>query len=161
MPDTDNYPGESVYPKGVTGGSIRTNDYQSCWYDDNYIKPFGAISCKFKDTNNADCQLIYYLQGFDDSSDENTFQVYSLDDNEIIKSTQWTQAQIEAFCAVIANSIEGVSYMPVDFKGRGLPYVESGDTFEILTRSNDSITTIVLNHNIVGEQTLTDSYKSV
>ena len=50
--------------------------------------------------------------------------------------------------------------MPVDFKGRGLPYVEAGDTFEILTRSGDSITTIVLNKTTTGEQTLTDNYKS-
>ena len=51
--------------------------------------------------------------------------------------------------------------MTVDFAGRGLPYVEEGDTFEILTKSNDSITTIVLNRTIKGEQTLTDEYKSV
>ena len=51
--------------------------------------------------------------------------------------------------------------MTVDFAGRGLPYVEAGDTFEILTKSNDSITTIVLNRTIKGEQTLTDEYKSV
>ena len=51
--------------------------------------------------------------------------------------------------------------MPVEFTGRGLPYVEAGDTFEILTKSNDSITTIVLNRTIKGEQCLIDSYKSV
>ena len=70
-------------------------------------------------------------------------------------------AQIGQICNNIANNIENVRYMPVDFAGRGLPYVEAGDTFEILTKSNDSITTIVLNRTIKGEQTLTDEYKSV
>jgi hypothetical protein len=50
--------------------------------------------------------------------------------------------------------------MPVDFVGRGLPYVEAGDTFEVLTKLNDSITTIVLNRTLTGDQTLKDQYKS-
>ena len=155
------YPGLNVHPEGVTGGKLIPQDYQSCWYDDEYSKPFGAISCQYKDTNNEDALYTYYLSGYDEDTDINTYQVYSLANNEIIKHSTWTSAQIEAICEAIADNIEGVQYMPVDFVGRGLPYVEAGDTFEILTRSNDSITTIVLNRTITGEQTLTDSYKSV
>ena len=107
------------------------------------------------------CCYIYYLSGYDEQSNSDLYQTYSLDNNAIIKSTLWTEAQIEEICEYIASNIEGVSYMPVDFVGRGLPYVEAGDTFEILTKSNDSITTIVLNRTLSGEQTLTDSYKSV
>ena len=80
---------------------------------------------------------------------------------DYIKSNLWTENQIKAICTTIADNLEGVRYMPVDFVGRGLPYVEAGDTFEILTKSNDSITTIVLDRTLSGEQTLTDSYKSV
>lgn len=160
-PASDLYPGTSLYPQGVTGGTIRTDDYQTCWYDDEYTKPFGAVSCQYKNTNNEDCLFTLYLTGFDEDSDTSSYQVYSLENNEIIKGNTWTEAQIQAICEKIASNISGVQYMPVDFKGRGLPYVEAGDTFEILTKSNDSITTIVLNRTITGEQTLTDSYKSV
>jgi hypothetical protein len=160
-PETALYPGDSIYPQGVTGGKLQPKDYQSCWYDDEYTKPFGAIQCAYKDTNSIDCVFFYYLYGYDETTNSSTYQIYDISDNSIIKNGVWTQAQIQTFCEVIANNVEGVTYMPVDFKGRGLPYVEAGDTFEILTRSNDSITTIVLNHNIVGEQTLTDTYKSV
>ena len=160
-PDTTLYPGSSLYPQAVTGGRLLPKDYQSCWYDDEYTKPFGLISCQFKDTNNADAVYQLYLTGFDANTDVNTYRVYYLENNEIIKSSVWTLAQIQSICSQIAANIEGVQYMPVDFTGRGLPYVEAGDTFEILTKSNDSITTIVLNRTITGEQTLTDSYKSV
>lgn len=160
-PSSSLYPGSSVHPQSVTGGTLVPNDYQKCWYDDAYCLPFGAIQCMYKNTSNEDTVLTYYLTGYSAGSDISTYKIYDLSDNYIIKSYTWTQTQIEAICATIADNIEGVTYMPVDFVGRGLPYVEAGDTFEILTRSNDSITTIVLNRTISGEQMLTDSYKSV
>lgn len=160
-PEADLYPGASLYPQGVTGGKLLPQDYQSCWYDDDYTIPYGALTCKYKNTTNQDVDFIYYFSGIDENTDTSTYKVYDLSNNSIIKSASWTEAQIMNFCQTIKASIEGVTYMPVDFVGRGLPYVEAGDTFEILTKSNDSITTIVLNRTITGEQTLTDSYKSV
>ena len=183
-PRTDLYPGSSLKPQGVTGGKLVPKDYQSCWYDDAYMLPFGAITCDFKtvetiegESKIIDASYTMYLNGFDESSDTNAYQVYELKGNAILSAKiaiidaetgeikiidrTWTPEQISAFCTTIAANLDGVTYMPVDFVGRGLPYVEAGDTFEILTRSNDSITTIVLNRTLKGEQTLTDSYKSV
>ena len=181
-PRTDLYPGSSLKPQGVTGGKLLPKDYQSCWYDDAYMLPFGAITCDFKmietiegESKIVDASYTMYLNGFDENSDTNTYQVYELKGNAILSAKiavieageikiidkTWTPEQIAAFCTTIAENLDGVTYMPVDFVGRGLPYVEAGDTFEILTRSNDSITTIVLNRTLKGEQTLTDSYKSV
>ena len=160
-PSNTLYPGSSLYPEGVTGGKLLPNDYQSCWYEDDYTKPFGAIICDYKNTSNEDCSFVLYLTGFDSSTDTSTYQTYYIKDNYIINNSTWTKAQIENICETIAANIEGVTYMPVEFVGRGLPYVEAGDTFEILTASNDSITTIVLNRTVSGEQVLTDSYKSV
>lgn len=155
------YPDDDVYPQGVTGGWLYPKDYRSCWYDDEYTKLYGKIVCYFKDTNDADCIFILYLTGVDDETDPNSYMTYEINDNIIIQNNSWTASQIQTICEQIAPNIDGVQYMPVDFVGRGLPYVEAGDTFEILTKSNESITTIVLNRTITGEQTLTDSYKSV
>lgn len=162
LPSTTLYPGSAVYPEGVTGGKLLPEDYQSCWYNDEYMIPFGAVECTYVNTNNENCSYFLYLSGFDDNSDINNYRIYRVNENNsIIARERWTQEQIEAICNIIAANIEGVTYMPVEFIGRGLPYVEAGDTFEILTKSNDSITTIVLNRTISGEITLTDTYKSV
>ena len=155
------YPGSSTHPQGVTGGKLLPEDYQSCWYDDEYIKPYGAVRCKYKDTNNQDQIYTLYLQGYNDETDSSNYQIYELSGNSIIDGSTWTESQIQTICNNIANNIFGVTFMPVEFVGRGLPYVEAGDTFEILTKSYDSITTIVLNRTLAGEQTLTDTYKSV
>ena len=161
LPSSTLYPGQGLYPEGVIGGKLLPKDYQSCWYKDDYIKPFGAVKCSYKDTNDEDVIFTLYLPGFDKDTPTSTYQTYNLSDNYIIQSGLWTQARIQSLCEVIANNLSGVTYMPVEFVGRGLPYVEAGDTFEILTKSNDSITTIVLNRTIKGENHLVDSYKSV
>lgn len=160
-PDSTLYPGQALYPEGVTGGSINKNDYQSCWYDDQYTKPFGAVQCVFKDTNNDQILYIYYLNGYSELSDAESYLTYDISDNYFIKTNTYTANEVKTILETLADQLEGITYMPVDFVGRGLPYVEAGDTFEILTRLNDSITTIVLNKTTSGEQTLTDSYKSV
>ena len=161
IPQSDLYPSSNLYPGAVTGGKLLPQDYQSCWYDDDYTMPYGAITCTFKNTNNEDVSLVFYLPGYSEDSDVDSYKTYDITQNAIIQAYSWTQTQIETICQVIADNISGVTYMPVEFVGRGLPYVEAGDTFEILTKSNDSITTIVLNRTLTGEQTLTDTYKSV
>lgn len=160
LPNNSLYPDPGLYPESPTGGSILPEDYQTCWYDDEFIKPFGAIKCQYKNSSNENMLYMYYFTGIDETTPEDTYNVYDLTNNAIINAHTWTEGQIQTICQTIAANIEGVQYIPVDFKGRGLPYVEAGDTFEILTRSGDSITTIVLNKTTTGEQTLTDNYKS-
>lgn len=167
LPGSSLYPGSNLYPQGVTGGKLYPKDYQSCWYDDEYSMPYGKIECTYKAVDPEDPSKTIdqisevYFNGFDATSDASTYKVYELKDNYIIQNIVWTHAQILLILNRIAQNLAGVSYIPVDFKGRGLPYVEAGDTFEILTKSNDSITTIVLNRTIKGEQTLEDNYSSV
>lgn len=160
LPSNTLYPATDLYPGSPTGGKLLPNDYQSCWYDDEYTKPFGAIVCEYKNNNDEDASYTLYLTGYDADSDQDTYLTYSVTDNAIIKLYSWTQQQIATICNEIASNIFGVTYMPVDLKGRGLPYVEAGDTFEVLTKSRDSITTIVLRRTLTGEQTLTDTYQS-
>lgn len=161
LPSNELYPNNNLLPEGVIGGKILPGDYQTCWYDDEYRKEYGAIKCSYKDSSNNLCDFTLFIQNYTAESDAESYLTYDFSDNEIIKSRTWSQEQIKTICDYIADNLEYVTYMPVEFKGRGLPYVEAGDTFEILTRSNDSITTIVLNRTINGEQHLVDSYKSV
>ena len=160
LPANDLYPNEDLYPEGVTGGQIVPNDYQSCWYEDEYLKPYGAVQCSYTNTNDDEIIYTLYLVGYDQDTDLSEYNVYELD-NDLINDKKWTEAQIQSICQKVANNISGVTYMPVELKGRGLPYVEAGDTFEILTKNNESITTIVLNRTLTGEMTLFDTYKSV
>ena len=159
-PSATQYPGSGVYPQGVTGGKLLPQDYQSCWYDDDYAIPYGAIKFKYI-SNGTSCEGLYYLSGYNEDTAPETYKVLDITNNEVLKYASFSLSDMTTICSMIEQNISGVSYMPVQFVGRGLPYVEAGDTFEILTKSNDSITTIVLNRTLSGEQVLTDSYKSV
>lgn len=161
VPGSDLYPGGTLYPEGVTGGKLLPEDYQSCWYNDNYTLPFGAVYCRYKNSSNEDAELLIYLPGFNAATPPDTYNIYDISSNKLITESRFTEAALTAKLAIVCAALEGITYMPVEFVGRGLPYVEAGDTFEILTGSNDSITTIVLRRTISGEMVLTDSYKSV
>lgn len=160
-PSNTLYPGEGLKPLAVTGGSIVPSDYQSCWYDEHYILPFGAILIAYKVSGNVDVQQKFYIAGYNDTSDASTYQVYSLTDNMILQNRISTDEEMQAIAGIIGGNIQGVTYMPVKLLGRGLPYVEPGDTFEVFTSANDSVTTIVLSRTLKGEMVLTDEYVSV
>ena len=160
-PSNTLYPGEGLKPLAVTGGSIVPSDYQTCWYDEHYILPFGAILIAYKVSGNVDTQQKIYITGYNDTSDESTYQVYPLTDNMILQNRISTDEEMQTIAGIIGGNIQGVTYMPVKLLGRGLPYVEPGDTFEVFTSANDSVTTIVLSRTLKGEMVLTDEYVSV
>ena len=159
-PEQELYPGASNFPDGSYGGKIMPYDYQKCWYDDDYIKPYGAVTCIFKDKNEFLTIYTHYFDGYGPETDPNTYSVYDISENYLISNSLWETNEIAAICQTIENSVTGVTYLPTELVCKGLPYVEIGDTLEILTKSNDSITTIVLNRTLKGEQDLTDTYKS-
>ena len=167
VPSDTLYPGTALYPQKVTGGSILPQDYESCWYGDVYRKPYGMIIATYKylvtvggEVQEATAMYRAYINGFSESNDENSYLTYVLD-NVILQHEHFEAATISAFCTKIAEVLTDIKYMPVKLVGRGLPYVEAGDTFEVLTPTNDSITTIVLSRTLKGEMVLQDEYTSV
>lgn len=161
LPSQTLYPNTSLLPLGAKGGILRPENYQQCVYDDEYSKPAGAVSCQYTNKEDTLCEYILYISGFDANSDPDSYSTYQLNNNALIKADKWNESDIQSYCEVIAENIKYYSYIPVEFIGRGLPYVEPGDTFQILSKINDSITTIVLNRTLKGEQCLIDTYKTV
>lgn len=154
------YPDDDNYPKSPSGGTLKPNEYSDLWYGDSYASKFGAVVCEYKDTNNQSMVYAHFFNGFDDESDASLYKTYDLSKNEIIRVGKWTTAQIQQFCEKIAANLIDINYIPCEIDCIGLPYVETGDTFEVLTASNDSITTIVLNRTLSGELVLKDNYSS-
>lgn len=109
----------------------------------------------------VDSELTVYLDGYNEESDVSSYQIYDLSDNTIIKENTYTQTQMQTILQTIAESIKDISYVPVKLQCVSIPFVESGDTLEILTQNNDSITTIVLKRTLSGESYITDEFTSV
>lgn len=60
----------------------------------------------------------------------------------------------------IANAIYGVTFVPIDLDCISLPFIECGDTLEVLAQNNDSITSIMLKRTLAGECYITDKITS-
>lgn len=157
-PSEELTPSEGLKPRGVIGGSIDKYMYSSLWYQENYSLPFGAVYCKYRNTDNEDAEERIYLEGFNDETDLATYQVYDITDNSNIKNTTHTQAEIIAILQNIAEAVEGVSYVPVELDAVALPYIEPGDTLEVLTENNDSISCIVFRRTLSGESYIKDYF---
>lgn len=161
LPNDDLMPSENLKPLGIVGTSITKSMYSSLWYQEAYTKPYGAVFCNYKNTSSEDVDKFVYLEGYSAESDEETFKTYDLSGNEIISNSTYTNAQITQIMDVVAESIKGASYVPLKLKCVSIPFVECGDTLEVLTQNNDSITTIVMKRTLSGESYVTDEITSV
>lgn len=161
LPSVDLKPNEKLQPLGVNGASITKSMYSSLWYEEAYTKPYGRIYCEYTNTSGTQSVRNVYLNGFDSNSNANDYLTYSLTSNAIIKENQYTQTEMTEILQSIAESIENVSYVPIKLQCVSIPFIECGDTLEILTQNNDSITTIVMKRTLSGESYVTDEITSV
>lgn len=159
-PGSTLFPGMTIYPESASGGRLYPNEYSSLWYDDDYGMPYGAIKCEFQTTGSDSAEYILYMNGYSEMSPKNSYLTYDISDNYMVKNSKWTFAQIRSLCEKFARNIIGLTYINVSAECIGQPYIEVGDTFEILTKTNDSITMIVLGRTLTGEQLLTDKFTS-
>lgn len=160
MPSEELEPSEELKPLGITGEIINKSMYSECWYDENYTKPYGAVYCQWKDSKNEQNETLVYCNGFGSDSELSEYLTYDISSNEIVKNSVYTTSSITEILNGIADAISGVTYVPTQIKGVALPYVECGDTLQVLTENNDSITTIVLKRTLSGESYITDEFTS-
>lgn len=156
------YPNDNLHPSGA---NIYSNSatYTSIWYDDELSKPYGRVSAVYKyidaKTGKEAEEYAFYDLVRDYEVDPEKYLVYSLNDNFYIKNLTWELSDLLGYFRTIANAIKDIRYMPCQYKGVGLPFLEAGDTLEIQTSDGD-MRTIILNRTITGEQLLTDTIKS-
>lgn len=161
LPEDYLRPRESLKPLGLEGGSVGKHMYSSLWYEEAYTKPYGAIHCFYKNSNGVEVDKYEYLEGYDENTDVSTYLIYDISENENIKNGFYTDYQLEIMMYNMRFYLDKISYVPVKLQTVALPYVESGDTLEVLTQNNDSITTIVLNRTMTGESYITDEFTSI
>lgn len=150
------YPSENLYPQGTDGYSVPST-YVSAWYDDYLSKPYGRICVTYH--NESDAEEWAFLDLVENyNSDE--YLEYTLTQNQLIIDQKWTLAQIKTFLQNIADSLNGIRYMPSKIEAMGQPWLEAGDTIAVETLEGGIIKTAILTRTLSGEQMLTDEYVS-
>lgn len=157
-PSTNLKPNENLKPLGVVGSSIGKSQYSSLWYEEAYSQEYKAIYCSFKNANDETKEMIMFVDSY---SGEKNYKTYDISNNAIVQYNKYTNSEMTRILQNIADSIKGVSYVPLKLKCVSIPFVECGDTLEVLTQNNDSITTIVMKRTLSGESYVTDEITSV
>ena len=87
------------------------------------------------------------------------YLTYDLSQNALIQDYPWVSSDIQEILEVIAYELEEVQYYPTEMTMIGLPYLEAGDTIQIIT-PNDSFSTIILRRTLKGIQALHDTIEA-
>lgn len=148
-PSESLYPSETLYPREAHGTAYRST-YKSLWYDDYEVKPFGTVVCSYVDENGEAQTLVYQF----DAEAENT---YYMTDNYVLQNTQMSEADLKAFLdEYFIPNISNIMYYPTEIEMQGMPYLEAGDTLQVITEEG-GFETIILQRTLSGVQSLTDS----
>ena len=160
------FPSETLYPSDGNYELIPQQLWSQVWYDDEYTKPYGSVSTRYRtliDGEETEAEYTHDMYDFDSEDslhNRDDFMVYDLSDNAIIQENVFTESQIASILANMGETIKNVQYMPADINCKGLPYVEVGDTLEVLTNDNGGFNTFSLRRSLRGIQSLKDNHES-
>lgn len=152
-PADDLYPADTLYPDGSAEGSFRSQ-YSKLWTDEVGEQSFRDLYITYR-TLNADNKEEEVTRKYTVNSDGTTD--YVMDSNWLLKNLTWTGAQIDTLGASLVDKLKPVRWFPFEMWAAGLPYLETGDELEIITKSG-TYTSYILQRQLQGIHNLQDTY---
>lgn len=129
------------------------NDYQKLWYDDDYSKPIGRITCTYTNKNGETVSAVR-----DIVEDYNTefYKSYSIDKNNMISKFTYDESDIEEIFDEMEMNIKNISYMPTELVSVGIPWLEPGDFISV--ESDEGFLKMLVEKRVLsGINSLTDT----
>lgn len=136
---------------GTEAVTVDKTMYENVWNDEYVTKEYGSINARYLDEEGKE-QIILYKFG----EGEN---VYYMHDNAILGSVKLSRQQIQTILEKMSVHITGISMVPFELSGQGIPYLECGDLLNIET-DRGNITTYLFQREIRGEDGLQDMFKN-
>lgn len=157
LPDAELMPSEDLKPQGFDGQMLTPKDYTNFWYSERYNVPYLAIKYKYY-SGGQWYEDIYENYIY---SAKGEYDTYDLTQNKEFEAKQITRSDIFDFIDnVIQPMFLKMRYVPMTLQCNALPFIETGDTLQVLTANDDNLTTFVINRTIAGESYITDEITS-
>lgn len=136
--------------------TLTPSDFSSFWYDDDMTKPYGRITCSYKNASGEDAYAEKYIV---DEEEFNTkdYKTYDISDNNLIKNNQFSAVTIGDILDTMASNMDEISYMPMDLTIKGRPDLEVGDVVTVTTKEGDEIPALIMQRTLTGIMGLSDS----
>ena len=147
------YPSADLYPQSASS-ILPQGRYIQAKHDDEEVKPYGKIIAHYK-TTDAEGQTI-------DAVYEHFFRegiTYNLNSNWILQNCIFTEEEVAALCEYMAEKISHIKYTPCTVTAKGLPWIEAGDTIDVLTKKG-GFESIILRRTLSGIQGLVDDIEA-
>lgn len=153
------YPSETLYPgdlyPGESSDVLSGGLYTHAVYDDGAIEPYGKIIAHYKTTDKKGntVDAVYEYKFREDGT------TYNLNSNWILQNCIFSEEEVANLCEYMAENIRHITYTPCEVATKGLPWIEAGDTLEILTKKG-GFESFVLRRTLSGIQGLIDDIES-
>lgn len=147
------YPADNLYPGGSMDKTVKSA-YSKLWTDTVGAQSFRYLNITYKGLDQNNQEVDYTLQK---TVNANGTTDYNMSDNWLFRNLIWTEQQIDAYATAMVAKMTGVTWFPFEMWGAGLPYIETGDQIEIVTREG-SFTSYILQRQLNGIQNLQDTY---
>lgn len=132
---------------------IGVSSYSTLWYDDDMTKPYGRITCSYKQADGVNYYSYYDIVENFNTTD---FKIYDISNNALINNNVYTEEEITAIFEEMAEHMVNVSYMPFELDLIGRPDLESGDVIAISVNNGITITSLIMQRSLNGIMTLED-----
>lgn len=152
-PSVTLYPSEELFPQQASS-ILPKGRYSQARYDDDAVKPYGKIIAHYKakdaSGNVIDAQYEYVFgEGI----------TYNLNSNWILQNCIFSETEVAELCAYMAERIGHITYTPCEITAKGLPWIETGDTVDVLT-TKGGFKSVILRRTLTGIQGLIDDIES-
>ena len=154
------YPSDDLYPE-ESNLTLPTANYIKSDYADYATKIYGKIQIRKMSTSDNSLDNVVQWEYTGDTEHLNT---YVIDDNVFYSGTNMVynkdgMPEVETMLANMFNMIRGITYTPNITLATGLPWLEPGDSLNILTH-NGGYETFLFRRTMNGIQMLKDTLES-
>lgn len=158
-PSNTLFPADDLFPKKSSEMTMPTSYYIKADFEEYRVSNFGGVQVVVNDFNNNGTVCRWEYWG-DDTSDN----AYLIDDNIFLCSSQFEYepemaGNIETLLENLYGVLNNMSYTPFTAECIGTPFLESGDRFTLLTKS-DGFESFIFERTLKGIQALKDTYEA-
>lgn len=130
---------------------LTPENYSSLWWDEYDVEPIGTVRFSYDN----DSEALDYQFGSGRS-------LYDMSDNDLLNGTVYPTTDLikSTLDSNFVPYVDGVEFVPIDLKAKGLPYLEAGDAIIITAEDGTLVNSIIMRQEISGIQVLTAAIES-
>lgn len=156
-PSNTLFPADDLFPKKSSELTMPTSYYIKANYEEFRSSNFGGVQVVTQAQNNEGLAVKYEYWW-----DEDNDNAYIIDDNVFLCANELLEAAGTSFVNLLQNleePLDNLQYTPFTAETIGTPFLESGDRFTLLTKT-DGFESFIFERTLKGIQVLKDYYEA-